>query len=387
MLGAGGVEVNGVLRAQDALKAGVVELPGGALALGEVDSVDGVARAEFDRGSAGDEVFEARQRRLRGRDHDTRRGFELEQRVAQGQVEKGRPPVLHAPRAHRFGRQGGLGARASDAVRGGRSCIDLDLDHVAARVHPRQWADASMGGTHVEEMTDGAAGIAVDVLGAPLRGCSDGLVEPAGAPIGRQRHLDPDEQLGVDEVVDEGAVLQRHVGELVLLGEEPGVGMPGHVDDDRVETGLFEERAVDEDEVEAGSEPFFEDARDAAHLLPVVLERGRWGAVADLSGADGLVRGAADLDGAFAAVLVALQRRIARRGREELGGLVEEFGHPGGVGRDERGEQLGDRTGGPFVAGEEADGHAAAAECPVDDGADLHTGGPGLVQVGERVSP
>ena len=70
-------------------------------------------------------------------------------------------------------------------------------------------------------------------------------------------------------------VVGQQLGELLGLQPDPGEGMAAGDDQERVETGLFQRRAGEQGQIQAGGQAAVEDGARRADLLALALETGR----------------------------------------------------------------------------------------------------------------
>ena len=128
-------------------------------------------------------------------------------------------------------------------------------------------------------------------------------------------------------------------------------------DEQRIETGLFQRRAGEQGEIQAGGQAAVEDGARRADLLALALEAGRRHRVGQLQTAQRRPQGRTQLpDASPRAALVPVQRRGLAGAAQDLGGRAQQAIHRRVVGHDEgRGQFRHAVHAAPLVAGQQLD--------------------------------
>ena len=161
-----------------------------------------------------------------------------------------------------------------------------------------------------------------------------------------------------DALANRLKVVVHGVREAIVEEVDGEEGVPLLEHEDGIQAGLFEHAGHEEREVKARREALREDlAREADALAGFAEARGRLGVV-DGAFEHGVVDAFRDEQRAgLVRALVAVEGAVAGAFGEQLGGALEQQRGFVGVGRRERGEQLGHEAGAePLVVSAEVDG-------------------------------
>ena len=285
----------------------------GAHPPGGMDVVQLITRQQGDRAFVVQSVLERAEASLWHREGNAVSRGEVDQPVAQAEVEQRVLPLLN-PWWHRLLGDGGL--HRAGRPRGGR-CAVLGrpvLDHLHDSVGGaglrRQRDDAvAAGGPDVHDPVH-AVEVARQV--GEVRRSMRGLERCRRVCDGHHRGLHQPNQPEVDVVHHIRHVQGRDSVQGALLAPVTDERMPLHHPQQRSDARLLECGGHHEHRVQAGTDPAVENFGRGTDFLADVRPAGRWFAVADSPGGHGVVDGTSDLIDAFGAGLVALDRWAAR---------------------------------------------------------------------------